>query len=49
MAEGADNPRYQHTYLELDDWEYWSIGEPIPETTLINRALVTQPEPAGEV
>jgi hypothetical protein len=41
-------PRYHHTYLELDGWEYWSMGVPIPETTLINRALLTQPEPTGE-
>ncbi len=37
-------PRYRHTYLELDGWEYWSMGEPIPETTVINRALVTMPK-----
>ena len=38
-------PRYHHAYLELDGWEYWSMGAPVPETTLINRALLTQPEP----
>jgi hypothetical protein len=38
-------PRYHHTYLELDGWDYWSMGEPIPKTTVINRALITQPEP----
>ena len=40
--------RYHHTYLELDGWEYWSMGAPVSETTLINRALLTQPEPTGE-
>jgi hypothetical protein len=33
-------PRYHHTYLEIDGWDYWTMGEPIPETVLINRALV---------
>jgi hypothetical protein len=35
----AATPRYHHTYLEVDGWEYWTMGEPIPETALINRAL----------
>ena len=39
----ASEPRYHHAYLELDGWEYWTMGSPIPETTLINRAL---PKPA---
>jgi hypothetical protein len=34
----ASTPRYRHTYLEMDVWEYWTMGEPIPETTVINRA-----------
>jgi hypothetical protein len=37
------NPRYHHTYLELDGWEYWTMGAPLPETTVINRARVDQP------
>jgi hypothetical protein len=36
-------PRYHHTYLELDGWEYWTMGSPLPETTVINRARVDQP------
>jgi hypothetical protein len=36
----SDNPRYHHTYLELSEWEYWTMGEPVEETTLINRALL---------
>jgi len=32
------NPRYHHTYLTLDEWEYWTMGEPITNTTVINRA-----------
>ena len=31
-------PRYRHPYLELDGWEYWSMGAPIPDTEVINRA-----------
>ena len=38
-------PRYHHTYLELDGWEYWTMGAPIPETTVINRAVLMQSEP----
>jgi hypothetical protein len=34
----SENPRYHHTYLELDGWQYWTMGEPVPETILINRA-----------
>lgn len=30
-------PRYHHTYLEVGEWEYWTMGSPIPETTVINR------------
>ena len=41
----AVTPRYHHTYLEIDGWEYWSMGEPPTETTVINRALLTQQEP----
>ncbi len=50
----SSSPRYHHTYLELDGWEYWTMGEPVEETTLINRALLTGSDlgfdvlPAGE-
>ncbi|MEA2826804.1 MAG: hypothetical protein QOG43_1243 [Actinomycetota bacterium] len=40
-------PRYHHTYLELDSWDYWTMGEPIPETALINRARIARPDAAG--
>jgi hypothetical protein len=36
----SSSPRYHHTYLELSECEYWTMGEPIEETTLINRALL---------
>ena len=42
----AATPRYHHTYLELEGWEYWTMGSPIPETNVINRALLAQ-EPTG--
>ncbi len=34
----AATPRYRHTYLEVDGWEYWTMGFPVAETTVINRA-----------
>ena len=34
-------PRYHLTYLELDGWQYWSMGAPVRDTTVINRALLT--------
>ncbi len=33
-------PRYHHTYLQIGEWEYWTMGEPITETTVVNRARV---------
>ena len=41
----AAQPRYRLPYLEIDGWEYWSMGEPVAETTVINRAAPT-PVPA---
>jgi hypothetical protein len=43
----VETPRYHHTYLGIDGWDYWSMGEPVPQTTVINRALLIDPEPAG--
>ena len=40
----SPRPRYHHTYLEIDGWEYWTMGEPIPETVLINRARLEDSE-----
>jgi len=34
----AASPRYHHTYFEIDGWEYWTMGAPVEETTVINRA-----------
>ncbi|MGH2990240.1 MAG: hypothetical protein ACRDMA_10325 [Solirubrobacterales bacterium] len=43
MAREAANPRYHLTYLERDGWEYWTMGAPVPETTVINRAHCASP------
>ncbi len=29
---------YNHTYLDHDGWQYWTMGNPVAETTVINRA-----------
>lgn len=34
------DPRYHHTYLAVDGWDYWTMGEPVSATTVINRALL---------
>lgn len=39
-------PRYHHTYLDIDGWEYWTMGEPIEKTTVINRARLDDPTSA---
>lgn len=36
--EGIAVPRYHHTYLDVDGWDYWTMGAPVAETTVINRA-----------
>jgi hypothetical protein len=36
-----------HAYLELDAFDYWTMGARVPETTVINRAPVDAPEAAG--
>ena len=36
--------RKSFTYFDIDGWTYWTMGSPIEETILINRARL--PEPA---
>ena len=36
----SSSPRYDHTYLELGEWEYWTMDERIDETILVTRALL---------
>ena len=45
----ASTPRYRNTYLELDGWEYWTMGSPIPATTVINAKLARPPRCAGRL
>lgn len=37
-------PKYHHTYLSVGLWEYWTMGEPVAETTVINRARLEGPQ-----
>jgi hypothetical protein len=37
----SKSPRHRLPYMEIDGWEYWSMGEPVPETAVINRATPT--------
>lgn len=30
-----------HPYLRVGGWEYWTMGDPVEETTIINRQPVT--------
>jgi len=32
-------PKYRHSYLTIDGFEYWTMGALISETTVINRAV----------
>jgi hypothetical protein len=36
---GSEGPFYKQKYIyfEEDGWVYWTMGEPIEETTIINR------------
>jgi hypothetical protein len=36
----STTPRYHHSYLEIDGWDYWIMDGPIAETGVINRALL---------
>ena len=37
----SGTPRYRFPYLEVDGWDYWTMGAPAEDTTLINRARPT--------
>jgi hypothetical protein len=30
--------RTRYTYFDIDGWQYWTMGSPLPATILINRA-----------
>jgi SAM-dependent methyltransferase len=38
-----------YTYLNINGYKYWTMGSPIPETTLINRAALTNPHPYDKI
>jgi len=40
--QGMPEPFFKkiHIYLSFDGWKYWTMGNPIDETTVINRAAV---------
>ena len=40
----AAMPRYRHPYLELDDWQYWTMSPDIEEVEVINRARLDDEE-----
>lgn len=37
--------RVRHLYWAIDEWKYWTMGWPVAETVVINRARVNAPEP----
>ncbi len=37
--------RIRHLYWALDEFKYWTMGWPVEETTVINRARLDAPEP----
>lgn len=37
--------RIRHIYWAVDEYKYWTMGWPVDETTVINRAGVDAPEP----
>ena len=37
--------RIRHIYWSVDDYKYWTMGSPVAQTSVINRARVDAPEP----
>ena len=33
---------YNHHHIDLDGWKYWTMGAPLAETILINRARLEE-------
>jgi hypothetical protein len=31
-----------YTYLDIDGWQYWTMGSPLDQTRLINRAVIVK-------
>ncbi len=40
--------KVRHIYWEIDSFKYWTMGWPVEETTVINRARIDAPEPWKE-
>jgi hypothetical protein len=40
--------KVRHIYWAVDEFKYWTMGWPVEETTVINRARVDAPEPWKE-
>lgn len=40
--------KVRHIYWEVSEFKYWTMGWPVEETTVINRARVDAPEPWKE-
>ena len=38
----SPTPRYHHTYLEIDGWDYWTMDDRVDDTELINRARIDE-------
>ena len=36
--------RATYTYLDIDGWQYWTMGSPLDQTILINRARLRREE-----
>jgi len=32
----------EYTYFDFNGWKYWTMGDPIEETTIINRARIVK-------
>ena len=41
--------RVRHIYWAIDEFKYWTMGWPVAETTVINRARLDAPEPWRKV
>ena len=41
--------RIRHIYWSVDEYKYWTMGSPVAQTTVINRARVDAPEPWKEI
>ena len=40
--------KVRHIYWQVNEFKYWTMGWPVEETTVINRARVDAPEPWKE-